>query len=360
MYLLAWHNMEQRDYQDKTILIDNITNRVMFNFKDKTSNDLSWSDNILEVTSNHKDINVCCSGGLDSDIMLRLFHKHRNVKCFIGRWMDNGVCYNDYDIQYAVQTCEELDISYQFIDVNFANFFDNGEFISYGTAYKCTSPQLCLHLKMFDIIGEDVAIGGNFFIPRMAPGPQPDIPQLIPENNSMVYDLFFSDKGCDLGNLHYYNTSLALCTYKTIKHIHLNMQDKAYLEYDKLQQTVLFDVLKANDKIVTEYKEGKKLDDAVLNKLGSKSPGAYLRIIMNYIKRQHYYSAGGFEVVAKSNKYTGFEGVKRYYVDKYNEQQDVFDNRFRKHLEKIVSIPTLEIDIINEYKKLGEKEWQNS
>ena len=61
--------MEQRDYQDKTILIDNITNRVMFNFKDTATNDLSWSDNILEVTSNHKDITVCCSGGLDSDVI---------------------------------------------------------------------------------------------------------------------------------------------------------------------------------------------------------------------------------------------------------------------------------------------------
>ena len=56
MCLLVWHNMEQRDYQDKTILIDNITNRVMFNFKDTAINDLSWSDNILEVTSNHKHI----------------------------------------------------------------------------------------------------------------------------------------------------------------------------------------------------------------------------------------------------------------------------------------------------------------
>ena len=156
MCLLAWHNMEQRDYQDKTILIDNITNRVMFSFKNKDTNDLSWSDNILEATSGHNNITVCCSGGLDSDVMLRLFHKHRNVKCLIGRWMDNGVCYNDYDIQYAVQTCEELSIPYKYVDVNFANFFDNGEFISYATAYKCSSPQLCLHLKMFDIIGEDV------------------------------------------------------------------------------------------------------------------------------------------------------------------------------------------------------------
>lgn len=357
MCLLAWHNMEQRDYQDKTILIDNITNRVMFSFKNKDTNDLSWSDNILEATSGHNNITVCCSGGLDSDVMLRLFHKHRNVKCLIGRWMDNGVCYNDYDIQYAVQTCEELSIPYKYVDVNFANFFDNGEFISYATAYKCSSPQLCLHLKMFDIIGEDVAIGGNFFSPRMAPGPQPDLPQLNPENNSLVYDLFFSDKGCDLGNLHYYNTSLAISSYKTIKQTHLNMTDKAYLEYKEIYDSTVVDANTLNKNL-----DGKKLEDEIKTRLqkGSKSPGNYLISIMNYIKRQYYYSAGGFDVVPKSNKYTGFEGVKRYYVDKYNEQHDVFDNRFRKHLEKIVSIPALEIDIVNEYKQLGEKEWQNS
>jgi len=353
--------MEQRDYQDKTILIDNITNRVMYNFKDKTINDLSWSDNILEATSGHKNITLCCSGGLDSDIMLRLFHKHKKVKCLIGRWMDNGICYNDYDIQYAVQTCEELDIPYQYIDINFANFFDSGEFISYGTAYKCTSPQLCLHLKLFDIIGEDLAIGGNFFTPIMSQqGKFSEKPLLVPENNSMVYDLFFSDKGCDLGNLHYYNTSLALCTYKTIKQTHLSNVDKTLLKYRDLYEKTRVDVNTLNDEIVDKSINTVKLNDAVYNILKSNKTGNYLQMQMFYLQRQHYYSAGGFDVVPKSNKYTGFEGVKRYYVDKYNEQHDVFDNRFRKHLEKIISIPVLEIDIINEYKQLGEKEWQNS
>ena len=53
------------------------------------------------------------------------------------------------------------------------------------------------------------------------------------------------------------------------------------------------------------------------------------------------YRLGGFDVLSKGHKYTGFEGVKRYFSDKYNEQQNAFDNKFRRHLKNIVSIPNV-------------------
>lgn len=334
--------MDQRKYQDKLITLTP-DNKLTYEFNNKETNDLTWSENLLGVTAEHKKINVCCSGGLDSDVILRLFAKHKKVTCFIGRWMNDGVCYNDYDIKHAIDSCESLGIDYKFIDLDFEKFFESGEFINYGTVYRSTSPQLCLHLKLFDEIEEDLAIGGNYF----SLDKWNNRPVLAPENSSIIYDLYFSSKGYDLGNLHYYNCATASSTFKhtILAQRNLEKENEEFNELSKLHIDT-FD----------------SVDQETKDKWGESTTGCnYLKSHLIYIVKMEQYRLGGFDVLSKGHKYTGFEGVKRYFSDKYNEQQNAFDNKFRRHLENIVSIPTLQIDIIEELTNIfGDKEWQNS
>ena len=116
-------------------LIPLLHNKLTYEFNNKETNDLTWSENLLEVTGPTQNINVCCSGGLDSDVILRLFAKTKKVSCFIGRWMNDGVCYNDYDIKHAIGSANSPGIDYKFIDLDFEKFFESGEFINYGTVY---------------------------------------------------------------------------------------------------------------------------------------------------------------------------------------------------------------------------------
>lgn len=335
--------MDQIKYQDKTITLTP-DNKITYEFNSKETNNLSWSENILNILSDHNHINICCSGGLDSDVILRLLSKHKKVNCFIGRWMNNGVCYNDYDIKFAIESCESLGVPYTFIDLDFEKFFESGEFINYGTVYKSTSPQLCLHLKLFDEIGEDLTIGGNYFMYDL----WNKRPVLAPENSSIIYDLYFSKNGYDLGNLHYYNCALASSSYNTTIEA---------LKYFKKGEDIEF--VELDDLL---HKWFNSLGDTDLKKLGESTVGGnFLKDAMSYKRKLLTYQLGGFDVVSKGHKYTGFEGVKRYFSDKYNEQHNAFDNKFRRHLEKIVSIPTLQIDIIDEITNIfGDKEWQNS
>jgi len=70
-----------------------------------------------------KDLTLCFSGGIDSEVILRTYleigHK---LNVVIYRYEDN---LNDFDIHYATQTCDQLNVSYRIIDFNIKKFFEN-------------------------------------------------------------------------------------------------------------------------------------------------------------------------------------------------------------------------------------------
>jgi hypothetical protein len=73
--------------------------------------------------SYNEPFDVCLSGGLDSEIVVRVF-KDVGIKhnTFIFK-LEND--YNIRDFTNAVKICKELDIKYTIIDFNLQNFFEN-------------------------------------------------------------------------------------------------------------------------------------------------------------------------------------------------------------------------------------------
>lgn len=72
---------------------------------------------------NVKDLTLCFSGGVDSEVILRTYleigHK---LNVVIYRYEDN---LNAHDIYYAEKVCEQLNVTYKIIDFNLKQFFEN-------------------------------------------------------------------------------------------------------------------------------------------------------------------------------------------------------------------------------------------
>jgi hypothetical protein len=72
---------------------------------------------------NGKDLTLCFSGGMDSEIVLRSYLDIGHpIKVVIYKYEDN---LNEVDVQLATKICEQLNSPYQIIDFNVSKFFEN-------------------------------------------------------------------------------------------------------------------------------------------------------------------------------------------------------------------------------------------
>jgi len=107
------------------------------------------------------------SGGVDSQAMLWL-------------WINSGVdfipvsikytgfssstIYNDHDLVQLKEFSNKHDIKVKYINFNVFDFLEN-HLIEYAKKYTCTSPQLCTHMRMSELITDGTKIfSGNFGI----------------------------------------------------------------------------------------------------------------------------------------------------------------------------------------------------
>lgn len=78
--------------------------------------------NTLEVF-NGKDLTLCFSGGIDSEVVLRSYLEIGHpIKVIIYRYENN---INEYDVYHAIKVCEQLGSPYKIIDFNLKKFFEH-------------------------------------------------------------------------------------------------------------------------------------------------------------------------------------------------------------------------------------------
>jgi Queuosine biosynthesis protein QueC len=71
---------------------------------------------------NEKELTLCFSGGMDSEIVLRTYLEIGHpIKVVIYRYENN---FNEYDVYHAIKVCEQLGSSYDIIDFNITKFFE--------------------------------------------------------------------------------------------------------------------------------------------------------------------------------------------------------------------------------------------
>jgi Queuosine biosynthesis protein QueC len=112
--------------------------------------------NTLEVF-NGKDLTLCFSGGMDSEVVLRSYLEIGHpIKVVIYRYENN---INQYDVHHAIKVCEQLKSPYKIIDFNLANFFET-DAIDMIESCQIDKPMQLVGCKLLEIT-EGIPIMGE-------------------------------------------------------------------------------------------------------------------------------------------------------------------------------------------------------
>lgn len=100
------------------------------------------------------------SGGLDSQVMLYIWHK--SGVPFTTRTYTYNRTYNLHDVSNLTAFANKLNVEINWVDIDALNFFET-ELYEYAFRYHCSSPQICLYIKMAEPVKYGTVIfSGNF------------------------------------------------------------------------------------------------------------------------------------------------------------------------------------------------------
>ena len=134
-----------------------------------------------------KDLHVMFSGGADSEVALRSFREAGiPVRAAILRFNND---LNLHDIAWAVNTCESLEVPYDFYDLDLLKFWQQ-DAIAYAEATTCLSPQLLPTMWLADQIPGYCIMGSgeNYIVKR-----RPHIPE-SDDYHLSLWDLYEKEK----------------------------------------------------------------------------------------------------------------------------------------------------------------------
>jgi hypothetical protein len=210
--------------------------------------------------------NLFVSGGIDSQAMLYAW-KTSNHPFNVYTFRYNET-YNIHDIKTLFLFCERENIPYTIVDFDYFKFLEE-EYDGIAKKYKCSSPQISMHIKMANMFTGTNVFSGNF---------------LLQESAVLTHAI--------LGIYRYSRTSEGK---NTIPYFFLHTPELAYSMHGFKQDN--FD--KINE----------------LEKLG-------------YRRKARVYNLVGFPVMPQEQKFTGFEKFKEHY-DSHTYVKDDPKNRLK-------------------------------
>lgn len=229
---------------------------------------------------------LCFSGGVDSQAMLQCW-REAGLKFDVAIMeFENNL--NKHDVSIALEYCNAHGIEPIILNLKVIQFLTR-DCIELGTKYKCTSPHFITHYKMFDMLRNlgytGICCGGTAFARNHTEwGPVPSAAQsnYIEYSNQNQFPVIGNFLGYD-PNLCW---SIALLTP----------------EHDV--------------EWATRYP--RIIEDANSVRYAAKVVG---------------YRKHGFDIIPQENKYTGFELIKEYFEEKFNDGW-AFEKMFRIPLQK--------------------------
>jgi len=121
---------------------------------------------VNEIVENYSaPYNVLVSGGIDSQAMLyawKMSNHPFNAVSF--RYNQD---FNWHDIKTLSQFCEQENVKYEIIDVDYFDFLEN-EYDNLARKYCCSSPQIAMHIKMAMSLPGTRIFSGNFLSSQSA------------------------------------------------------------------------------------------------------------------------------------------------------------------------------------------------
>lgn len=241
-----------------------------------------------------RTVRLALSGGVDSHAMLLAFAEAGVSFDAIFLRFKNDL--NLFDIETNVAVCEAMGINHSFIDLDVIHFFESGLYAGIADEHECQSPQLAVHLWMLDRIFEldpncIPILGGN----PVAPIRKDDRWLFIglPGELHAVYFRYF-----------------------------LNRQ--------KIGVPFFF---LYSPELIASFFRLPSMKNFVEGRVSSEGDYTYYLKVLNYRE-------GGFDVVPRDDKFTGFEKVRAYYDRLHGTNHGVAFNRlYRTPLEERFPFP---------------------
>jgi hypothetical protein len=142
-------------------------------------NNFSFSEVLIRPTTEYQDIlaliqphimgikraNVCLSGGVDSQFMIRLceyFNIPFEVTTYLMMWDQSPINTDDY--LHAQLLCKNKNVTLNTVEIDLKTFFNKNLHYQYGKKYFTGSPQIALHLHFLDLIKRNdttIMLGGE-------------------------------------------------------------------------------------------------------------------------------------------------------------------------------------------------------
>jgi len=134
--------------------------------------ELMDTTNIFEIFNNHlsqrqtKTVEVCFSGGLDSEIaLISCIHNKIPVRAITMRIYTGEVLINTHDVYYSEKFCREHHIEQKFVDLDIVKFYETGDYIEMLRPYNIKSAGAALHLWLLKQCSGYVIMGGDYSWP---------------------------------------------------------------------------------------------------------------------------------------------------------------------------------------------------
>lgn len=233
------------------------------------------------------------SGGVDSQCMVQCFVEAKiDFDLFILRFKN---CLNMQDVSHAIAYCEKNDLSYKIIDIDVLNFLSIFNY-EYATRYQSASPHFNVHYKLFDMImkeGYDGVVAGG---------------------NTPLYTSSFNSWG-----IGYNRNAQNYINYSNISGFKCQGNFLSY--YPKL--TWAISLLTPP---VTDYNPARSNFTMQERQYWED---------YRYLQKLRGYKRAGFNVIPQSQKYTGFELVKRHLEEKTGDGWS-FEKLYRHPIEKLL------------------------
>lgn len=249
---------------------DTLLDFTVHEFKETVKSPLSAAiEAVNDIVTNYPaPYNLLVSGGIDSQAMLYAWKMSGHPFNAISFRYNQD--FNWHDIKTLPQFCEQENIDYQIIDFDYLGFLEN-EYDSIAKKYRCSSPQIAMHIKMAMMLHGTRIFSGNFLFA--------DVASISPAILG-IYKFSITNEGKN-----------------TIPYFFLHTPELAYgLNYFKYHK---------------DQDEGSFED----------SP---------YISKVKTYQEMGFPVIEQEKKFTGFEKFKEHY-DSHTYVLEDRTNRLKYH-----------------------------
>jgi hypothetical protein len=119
-----------------------------------------WRHALIDID----EVNVCLSGGVDSQFVVDLLNKlGKKVNIFIFSFVWDDCVFNSPDVLHAIRYCNKHNFKYTNIEIDYKQFLHSNQHLDVCKKYTASSPQIALQLKMLDFIDNinPIFLGGD-------------------------------------------------------------------------------------------------------------------------------------------------------------------------------------------------------